>query len=544
MQDSSNNTNFDTAVSTVVASVPSDIGTVATVDIVTSDTTNISEQLLLNIPIINIESEHLVINVGSKVISDTGRPKRKRNESNKCSIIEDNIESDLDYNPDSPDNIDDTDSDETFQPPSTSKQGKKTSTARKPRKVSLKSHCPKKKTCTENRGSSQSGCSNESGGNQQATTIGAVHNSVSQTGGSTSPPTIDDVTNSDSADIVISADRPEKLKYTKCSRRKSRNVDNRFTNKNKRLRNSGEQHQYKIRGDTERVINRKARQIGPPCTCKNKCFEKVGEETIKTIFKQFWALKDFDLQTANLVSKMETCEIKRRKVSHEESKRSVNFKYKLKKLGVDEPITVCKGAFISIHGISKDRPYFAWKKRSGVGTVGKDLRGRHPNHKKISKEKINFVHTHIQSLPVVSSHYTRAKNPNLKYIDCPALGKQQVTIAELYDRYVQWMKTDIGKPEEIVDRAYYTRLFSTHYNIGIKPPQKDVCDTCTTFKVKIAEAKAGKRLETLTEQKKEHEKRAKEAIDTMQDAKEKKNGILITGLALLWIYNKHNWFQN
>ena len=66
---------------------------------------------------------------------------------------------------------------------------------------------------------------------------------------------------------------------------------------------------------------------------------------------------------------MEQCATNRRTIVDKESKRSVNFKYKLTKLGDYEPITVCKQAFMAIHGISKDKPLFAWKKRSPTGIV-------------------------------------------------------------------------------------------------------------------------------------------------------------------------------
>ena len=94
---------------------------------------------------------------------------------------------------------------------------------------------------------------------------------------------------------------------------------------------------------------------------------------------------------------MEQCAIKRRTIGDKESKRSVNFKYKLTKLGEYEPITVCKLAFMAIHGILKNKPLYAWKKGSPAGIAQKDDRGKQPNSRNFSEEKINYVHKRIKA---------------------------------------------------------------------------------------------------------------------------------------------------
>ena len=81
------------------------------------------------------------------------------------------------------------------------------------------------------------------------------------------------------------------------------------------------------------------------------------------------------------------------------------------------PVKVCKEAFIAAHGIKKDKPASAWSKRTTAGTVIPDQRGLQPTPRKYNEEELYYVHQHIKSLPVRSSHYQRARNPNIQYLE-------------------------------------------------------------------------------------------------------------------------------
>ena len=175
-------------------------------------------------------------------------------------------------------------------------------------------------------------------------------------------PTIGDVTNIDSQEIVIAESRPEKPLYTKAYKKRLVNRPEWFIYKNQHARNSGQAYQYKVKCDPETVINVPAKKVGIPYTCKMRCFDKLGQETITKIFKEYWELANYDLQNANLQSKMKKHDIKPKQRGAPEPKRSGSFSYFLKKSGVEDPIRVCKAAFISMHGISKHKVLYAWKK--------------------------------------------------------------------------------------------------------------------------------------------------------------------------------------
>ena len=108
-------------------------------------------------------------------------------------------------------------------------------------------------------------------------------------------------------------------------------------------------------------------------------------------------------------------EIKRRRPKKSEVTRSGTYKYSVNYKNVK--YNICRGAFLSIHAIKKDRAISAFKKKSDTETLNLDGRGKNENPMKFKGPKLDCVHEHIQSLPVRSSHYTQYKNENRQYID-------------------------------------------------------------------------------------------------------------------------------
>ena len=132
-----------------------------------------------------------------------------------------------------------------------------------------------------------------------------VGTSGSHTEASNLPDTNDDDDEivSEDSDAIFSPIRQQKKRSDKSTRRRMRNEGNWFTNKNKIKRNSGVSYQYKVKSNTDIVREVGARKVGPPCQCKNKCFEKIGPECIKKTFEEYWALGSYDLQNADLQKK-------------------------------------------------------------------------------------------------------------------------------------------------------------------------------------------------------------------------------------------------
>lgn len=75
---------------------------------------------------------------------------------------------------------------------------------------------------------------------------------------------------------------------------------------------------------------------------------------------------------------------------------------------------MCGNAFYSIHGISERRVRTVLTKVNSAGMVGQDRRQKGYELKCQENKRgecRNLVTEHIHSIPAVSSHYARDKNP-------------------------------------------------------------------------------------------------------------------------------------
>ena len=98
---------------------------------------------------------------------------------------------------------------------------------------------------------------------------------------------------------------PVKKKLPKKSKKIQPNPQNWQKNKLKVARNSGKEYEYFSRR-SKAIKTKKATEIGPPCTCMKKCTEKLNNsnpDIIPTVFKRYWDLGNYNMQTADLISK-------------------------------------------------------------------------------------------------------------------------------------------------------------------------------------------------------------------------------------------------
>ena len=117
-------------------------------------------------------------------------------------------------------------------------------------------------------------------------------------------------------------------------------------------------------------------KVGKPCSCRNKCFENIGKETINKIFEEFWAISEYDTQIyylQSLICEWEP-ERKRKKIGNMSSRVFHKFFVKVNQKNT----IVCRTAFISIHGLSKKM----------IGSMlGKD------GHCNIARKSVDGVHS-------------------------------------------------------------------------------------------------------------------------------------------------------
>ncbi|KAG0720740.1 hypothetical protein GWK47_047876 [Chionoecetes opilio] len=131
-------------------------------------------------------------------------------------------------------------------------------------------------------------------------------------------------------------------------------------------------------------------------------------------------------------------------------------------------------AFLNILAIGSRRVQTAMTNVSDTGTPKRDGRGRHKKRVTIADPVAKRVHKHIASFPSITSHYSRAKSPNLWYLD-PAL-----SVNKMYHLYSDWMAENYPNDTKIKE-SYYRKVFKCK-ELSFSPPNTDTCSFCDLTK--------------------------------------------------------------
>lgn len=111
-----------------------------------------------------------------------------------------------------------------------------------------------------------------------------------------------------------------------------------------------------------------------------------------------------------------------------------------------------------------------------TGVSPKDKRGKHVPKNKIPDETIQHIKYHDTSFPKATSHYSRSKNPDTKYLE------SNLDIKKTYRLYVDLCKEEVIDP---VKESFYHHIFVTHFNLSFKSPRSDTCNKCDRLEMKI-----------------------------------------------------------
>lgn len=274
----------------------------------------------------------------------------------------------------------------------------------------------------------------------------------------------------------VTPNTPEKTPKSRWRQRRDSTYDR---VKIKKRRNLGQE--YTSLKTKKRI---KAREMGPPCDCKNKCREKLSN-THEIIFNKFWDLGSFDLQNFYLFGCIHVRNKNRsykKKQKRQESSRNITADYTVTVQG--QSVKICKVEFMRVHGLQNSRGRvnrIVKMKSQGSVVPETDKRGKHENRpKKISDEQRQSVKNHIDLIPKYQSHYSRADNPEKTFLNC------DITIAELYKKfYIPWCDEQNIAP---VKQSFYRKIFCSEYNIGFKFPKSDTCKVCDETNIKLENA--------------------------------------------------------
>lgn len=227
---------------------------------------------------------------------------------------------------------------------------------------------------------------------------------------------------------------------------------------------------------------RKKREL-PACgdKCIFKCSQKINDFERDLQFVAFWSLGEL-VRHWDFINRYCDKIPKRRFTCEAPTRRESTIRYYLP-TGVgtenlprtEEPkIRVCKTMFLNTLGIKQGMVYSALNKLSIQGTVLKDNRGRHPNHKKvITEEMITSVCDHVNSFIPVESHYVRERTSKL-YLD------GTLSFARMFLLYQEW--SDPKNNTKVMTARQYTDIVNEKINLGFHVPKKDQCDVCHVFK--------------------------------------------------------------
>lgn len=122
-------------------------------------------------------------------------------------------------------------------------------------------------------------------------------------------------------------------------------------------------------------------------------------------------------------------------------------------------------------GVSYQMVRTAEKKRNSAGKVQEviqdDQRGKHHNNPfKVPDQNLAAVLQHIDSYPIMESHYCREKT-NRRYLE---EGLSLHTMYRMYEKDVILKNRDFH-----VSEYMYRQIFNTQRNLGFFAPKKDRC---------------------------------------------------------------------
>ena len=157
-----------------------------------------------------------------------------------------------------------------------------------------------------------------------------------------------------------------------------------------------------------------------PCSCKKKCFERIGEEDRKNIRKQFWN-HDCTGRWHWIFSKRTEIPVKRRK-SDTKALRERHFSYKyflIDGKGMKED--VCQNFFLRTLGCKSHKILQIVSAKSKQGDLpSPDRQGKHtpppPPPNKLDEKYLKDIDNHIISFDPLISHYRRVHGPNRLYL--------------------------------------------------------------------------------------------------------------------------------
>lgn len=186
---------------------------------------------------------------------------------------------------------------------------------------------------------------------------------------------------------------------------------------------------------------------------------KVNEEERKLLFKLYWALGDHTRQW-DYISKNVKMFIKKQSTNQsDESCRHFSRKYYFSIN--NQELQVCQKMFLQTYAISDKIITNVCTKLKESPTIPSDKREKHRNRPHAIKDNVkDQIKQHIESFPIVNSHYTREYSKK-KFLD------SNVSISKMHRLYLEWVENNSSvKDSKILNVTFrqYSDIFNNEYN--------------------------------------------------------------------------------
>ncbi|CAH1102952.1 unnamed protein product [Psylliodes chrysocephalus] len=242
--------------------------------------------------------------------------------------------------------------------------------------------------------------------------------------------------------------------------------------------------------------------------CKYKCNEHFNEDIRIELCRSYWQL-NFIGKKNFILANVTKHQVKTRQVIQKSNKKLRDFTTKCYFQREDKKIQVCQNFFLRTLCISKDVLMDACVKMNEIGVYSsEDRRGKHTPINKTSPEALSMVKQHIESFPVMESHYSR-KDTKKQYLE------SNLSIKKMYHSYKELCEIKQTKP---VSEYCYRSVFCEDYNLSFFKPKKDQCPICVNYFKADAERKS-----SLESQYLQHQKRNKDCLAAKEEDKNRAN---------------------
>lgn len=227
--------------------------------------------------------------------------------------------------------------------------------------------------------------------------------------------------------------------------------------------------------DVKKKMKLQSHEIGEPCSCTKKCFESLSDVAKNEIISNMNNMKNNDEINIHLAGLISLVPIQRRRPKRDEEEANfrdccVHYRIRVKQDDdMVEEMTVCKNAFISLHGITRGKVECLVSKMKKDAVAPRDLRGHHQNRpRKLKDETVATIKKHISSFQSRNSHYSLKKSERV-YLD------ESLNIQKMFDLYKERYS------DYPVSYETYRSIFNNDFNISFGYPRTDTCSTCDKF---------------------------------------------------------------